>query len=48
MEHSCEVILKLDQWFRWRCRLKKKFMDNALGIRPITIAHLIKPSAKVS
>ena len=25
-EHSCEVILNLDQWLR-RCCLKKKFMD---------------------
>ena len=27
-EHSCEVILNLDQWFRRRFRLKKKFTDN--------------------
>ena len=27
-EHSCEVILNLDQWFRRRCRLKKKFTDG--------------------
>ena len=43
-EHSCEIILNLDKWFR-RCRLKKKFTDDAQ--RPITIAHL-DPSAQVS
>ena len=35
-EHSCEIILNLDQWLR-RC-LKKKFTDDA-RTRPITIAH---------
>ena len=25
-EHSCEIILNLDQWFR--CRLKKKFAQD--------------------
>ena len=28
-EPSCEFILNLDQWFRRRCRLKKKFMEDA-------------------
>ena len=29
-EHSCEIILNLDQWFRRRCHLKKSLqMDNA-------------------
>ena len=27
MEHSCEIVLKLDHWFR-RCRLKKKFTND--------------------
>ena len=27
-EHSCEVILYLNQWFRRRCRLKKKFTHD--------------------
>ena len=43
-EHSCEVILNLDQRFR-RCLLKKKFMDA--GQRLITIAHP-EPSAQAS
>ena len=25
-EHSCEIILKLDRWFRRRCCLKKKIV----------------------
>ena len=48
-EHSCEIILNLDQWLMRKCLLKKKFRDNAdctadKGQRPITIAH-IEPSA---
>ena len=27
-EHSSEVNLNLDQWFRGRCHLKKKFTDE--------------------
>ena len=27
-EHSCEVILNLDQWFRRSCRLKKTFAED--------------------
>ena len=27
-EHSCEAICNLDQWFRRRCRLQKKFTDS--------------------
>ena len=27
-DHSCEVILNLDQWFRRRRHLKKKFTDG--------------------
>ena len=27
-EHSCEVIWNLDQWFRRRCHLKKKFTHD--------------------
>ena len=27
-EYSCEIILDLDQWFRRRCLLKKKFTDG--------------------
>ena len=27
-KHSCEAIWNLDQWFRRRCYLKKKFMDR--------------------
>ena len=27
-EHSCEIILNLDKWFRRKCCLKKKFTDN--------------------
>ena len=40
-EHSCEVILNMDQWFRRRCRLKKKFTNGRMhdGRRPITTAH---------
>ena len=29
-EHSCEIILNLDLWFRMGC-LKKKFTDDAQG-----------------
>ena len=29
-EYSCEIILNLDQWFRRRYCLKKKFMDGRL------------------
>ena len=43
-EHSCEMILNLDQWFRRRCPLKKKFTDD--GQRLITIAYL-EPLAQV-
>ena len=43
-KHSCEVILILGKWFRRRCHLKKRFMDDGLttdaGRRPITIPHL--------
>ena len=28
-EHSCEIILNLDKWFRRRCHLKKTFTDCA-------------------
>ena len=46
-EHSCEVILNLNQWFRRRCHLKKKFMhDRRTMDRLITIAHL-EPLAQV-
>ena len=27
MGNASEIILNLDQWFRSRCRLKKKFTD---------------------
>ena len=41
-EHSFEVILNLDEWFRRRWRLKKKFTED--GCKPdervITIPHL--------
>ena len=26
-EHSCEVVLNLDQWFSRKCCLKEKFAD---------------------
>ena len=29
-EHSCEVICNLDQWFRRKCPLKKKFTDGRM------------------
>ena len=47
-EHSFEVILNLDQWFRKRCYLKKKVYGRRThdGQRLITIAHL-EPSAQV-
>ena len=38
--YSCEIILNLNQWFRRRCRLKKKFMDDRK--RPITKATRAK------
>ena len=44
-EHSCEIILNLDQWFRRRCRLKKKFMHD--GRWPITLAHLVGGITKI-
>ena len=28
VEHSCESISSLNQWFRRRCGLKKKLMDT--------------------
>ena len=34
---NIHVILNLDQWFRRRCCLKKKFTDDEQ--RPITIAY---------
>ena len=37
-EHSCEIILNEDQWFK-RCCLKK-FMYNTQQTRPITIGEL--------
>ena len=49
-EHSCEMILNLDQWYRIRCCLKKKFKEDACthdGRGLITIAHL-EPSAQMS
>ena len=27
-EHTCEIILTLDHWFRKRCHLKKKFTGD--------------------
>ena len=49
-EHSCEVILNLDKWFRRRCSLKTKLTDNTrqtmdAGRRQITKAH-VEPSAQ--
>ena len=32
-EHSREVILNLDQWFRRRCCLNKKFTDGWMHAR---------------
>ena len=40
-EHSCKIILNLDQWFR-RCPLKKKLKTD----EDLTIAHL-EPLAQV-
>ena len=43
-EHSCEIIWNLDQWFKRRCRLKKKLTHDRRTTdaewRPITIAHV--------
>ena len=39
-EHSCEIVLNLDQWFRRRCLLKKQFTGDGrktdVRRRPIT------------
>ena len=43
-EHSCEVILNLDKWFRRRCRLKKKCTDA----RWTKLDHNSSPSAQAS
>ena len=43
VEHSCEVILNLDQWLRRRC-LKKKFTDDG----HTTDDHNSSHSAQVS
>ena len=49
MKPSCEVIINLDQWFRRRCRLKKKVYGRTDdGQRPITIAHLIEKNIFMS
>ena len=32
-EHSCEIILNLDMWFRSRCYLKEKFIERTIDGR---------------
>ena len=32
-EHSCEIILNLDKWFRSRCYLKEKFIERTIDGR---------------
>ena len=49
-EHTCEVILNLDQWFRRRCVIKKSLRTTHTaddGRTPITIANL-EPLAQIS
>ena len=47
VEGIFSVNLNFGQWFRRRCCLKKKLMQDGTGQRLITIAHL-ELSAQVS
>ena len=46
MEHSCEIILNLDKWFRSRCYLKEKFIEIEICLNIMMGLQYKRPKLK--